>query len=204
MTGQKWILPSIAVLALVLGVTTAAYITSRDQKIYAATVLPNPRPLREFELVDHNGEPFTKESLRGGWNLLFFGFTNCPDVCPTTLHMLRDAGDALAGLPDEQRPRAVFVSVDPMRDTPEVMFDYVSFAPGLIGVTGELSAIQILTTDLGVAVNYTAMGDTYTVDHTASLFLTDPDGRLYAIFNTPHDGEQIVADLRKIVTAGSR
>lgn len=167
----------------------------------SGTWLDAGRPLPEMALVNHRGEPYTRESLGGRWNLLFFGFTSCPDVCPTTLAMLAGMDDALADLPEEQRPRVVFISVDPQRDTPERVAAYVEFfGPELLGVTGNGPAIDSLTRSMGVPYAISPLSDgNYTVDHSSALFLVDGAGSLRAVFSAPHTLAGLTADYRRIV-----
>ncbi|MGH8496959.1 MAG: SCO family protein [Gammaproteobacteria bacterium] len=193
---------ALAVIAGALGAASAHWLrAAREPK---ATVLDTPRPLPEFELVDHHGRPFERSDLDGRWSILFFGFTNCPDVCPVTLQTLAEASDRLDDLPDARRPRVVFVSVDPARDDASTLARYVTwFDPRFTGVTGELARLQALTDGLGVAVRYVRepAGVEYTVDHTAAVFLVDPEARLRAIFTSPHDASQFAQDYR-LITEG--
>jgi protein SCO1/2 len=142
--------------------------------------------------------------LRGQWTFLFFGFVNCPDICPTTLATLAAAREALADLPEAQRPTVTLVSVDPRRDTPEVLAHYVAhFDPSFSGITGSVEAINTLTSALGVAVIIGPAADdgSYAVDHSAAIFLVDPEGRIAALFGTPHEAGTIARDFRRIVAA---
>lgn len=165
------------------------------------TLLEHPRATPEVRLVDQDGEAFTRERLQGRWNLLFFGFTHCPDVCPTTLYQ---AAEVVGRMQERgtDAPQVIFVSVDPMRDTPERLAEYVPyFHPDFVGVTGELSQLQPLFESYGVAYGYQQReGDEgYDVDHTASLFLVGPDGRLQALFLTPHETGRLVSDIAAIM-----
>lgn len=165
-----------------------------------ATLFATPRPVPEFELLDQRGEAFTRAELEGGWNLLFFGFTHCPDVCPMTLNVLAHLGRQLGE--DTTAPTVVFVSVDPERDTVEEIATYVEyFDPNFVGVTGDAAGIDDFAAQLGVAHGRTPTrdGDGYTVDHTAALFLVNPDADLVAIFTPPHDVRRIARDLAIIM-----
>ena len=169
-----------------------------------ATWLDSARPLPEFALTDNHGHDYRRDSLRGHWTLMFFGFTNCPDVCPTTLAVLADVRRQLQDLPQGEWPAVVFVSVDPARDTPEALGRYVAhFDPQFLGVTGPPQAIEVLTRHLGVAVSIGAAEENgnYTVDHTAAIFLIDPDAAMKAVFGSPHVASVIVRDYRSIVSA---
>jgi protein SCO1/2 len=191
----------VATLAVLAGALSARYL-SRPAAPEQALALETRRPLPAFTLVDHTGRTFDPTRLRGRWTLVFFGFTHCPDICPTTLNTLAGVRIALAELPPETRPEIVMVSVDPMRDTPEQLASYVPyFDPEFLGVTGDMAEILTLTRSLGVAFSYTPVADSeaYGVDHTASLFLVDPQARLAAIFSTPHAVADIARDYRRIV-----
>jgi protein SCO1/2 len=160
-----------------------------------------------MQLTDHDGNTFGVERLRGRWTLLFFGFTHCPDICPTTLATLATVRSALADLPAPQRPEVVLVSVDPARDLPAVLARYVShFDPSFTGVTGDPAAIDALTRELGVAVmiGAPAADGAYTVDHSAAIFLIDPQAAWTAVFGAPHDAKTIAADYRGIVSGRAR
>lgn len=173
-----------------------------------ATVLSTPIPLPDFELGDQLGRPFTRESLLGEWSFLFFGYTHCPDVCPTTLVMLNRVAGLLQETATSPRPQVVFIAVDPERDTPGVLTDYLAhFNPEFLGVTGPEAQLQVLTRPLGIMHQRSPAEDTdgtaYLVDHTASILLVGPRGQLRALMSPPHDADVIAADYRKIVAAGS-
>jgi protein SCO1/2 len=198
-----------AAIAGLLGGILAAQFWLREDASPAplehATAYPEPRPLPAFTLVDQRNAALGPERLRGAWTFVFFGFVNCPDICPTTLATLASARRTLADLPAGQQPRVVLVSVDPGRDTPALLGQYVAhFDPTFTGATGSPEAIEALTRALGVAVFIgppDADGN-YAVDHSAAVFLVDPDARVAALFNTPHEAEAIARDYRRIVGAG--
>lgn len=191
----------VAVAATALGIVLATLSRESSQPEHAL-VLQTPRPLPDFSLIDHRGDPFVAARLRGHWTLAFFGFTNCPDVCPTTLQTLARTLEALSEVAAGEQPSIVMISVDPMRDTQEKLATYVPyFHPEFTGITGSMGEIQSLTRNLGVAFAYTPResGEDYDVEHTASIFLIDPQGRLSAVFGTPHHADRIAADYRRIV-----
>ena len=207
-------LPSIAIAALVAIVAVASGMLlarnllgnegATQLGLAQATLLTPPRPLPQFALIDQSGAPFTPERLKNRWSLLFFGFTRCPDVCPLTLGVLAQAQKALKDLPAAKQPQIILVSVDPQRDNPAQLASYVKFfSPTFGGVTGTQDAIEELTGALGVpvAINKLPNGD-YTVDHSAAIFLVDPNGALHALFSSPHVPAVIADDYRRIVTAG--
>lgn len=170
----------------------------------AATVLREPRLLPEFHLVDQHNRPFTRDDLRGRTSLLFFGFTHCPDICPATLGQLALARRQLAaaGSGDTQvLPQIVLISVDPARDTPEVLAQYVDyFGSGITGVTGPVTEIRTLGDALGIhferAPDASGNGDDdYSVSHSAAVLVIDSAARLEALFSAPHRVENLVHDL---------
>jgi protein SCO1 len=169
-----------------------------------ATLLQQPRPLPAFSLLDQRGETISEQALSGDWNLVFFGFTNCPDICPMTLQTLAALRARLAR-EGAQVPGVVFVSVDPQRDDPQLLGDYLAyFDADIIGITGERGAIAQLARGMGVAVIIGEARDTgdYDVDHSTAVFLVDPQGRVSALFRTPHELEGMVREFNLIV--GSR
>ena len=197
----------VAVTAAVAGMWLASERAPVPVVLDHATLFPAGRPLPAFDLVDQLGSPFGPERLRGRWSILFFGFTQCPDVCPSTLATLAAARRELADLPAAERPTVVLVSVDPQRDTVARLAEYVRFFdPTFTGVTGDPAALAAFTRELGVAVivgEPDAAGQ-YTIDHTATLFLIDPAGSLAAVFGTPHTPEGIAQDYRRILEYASR
>lgn len=150
-----------------------------------------------FHLEDQNGKPVTDQDMKGRPFLVFFGFTHCPDVCPTTLfdmsQLLRQLG------PDADRTGALFITVDPERDTPAVMKDYLSnFDPHLRGLTGDQASIDAATRAYRVYAKKVPLpGGDYTMDHTAVVYLMDKDGQFVAPFDLKRTPEAAVADLRR-------
>jgi len=161
------------------------------------TVLP-------FELVGTDGEPLDESFLDERWSLLFFGYTNCPDVCPVTLSVMKDVVERLEGGGTEPM-QVVFVTVDPVRDTAARMREYIGFFDeDFVGVTGELADVHALTRELGIVAAFTAdeqNPDAYVVDHTASMLLVDPERRVRAKFTAPHEVDTILADYKAIRAA---
>jgi protein SCO1 len=150
-----------------------------------------------FHLIDQNGHPVSDQDLKGKPFLVFFGFTHCPDICPTTLfdmsEVLRDLGA------DADRIGAVYITVDPQRDTAALMKDYLSnFDPHLRGLTGDDAAIAAVAKEYHVYYKKVPLdGGDYTMDHTAIVYLMDKDGRFVAPFNLKRKPDVAAADLRK-------
>jgi len=150
-----------------------------------------------FELVDQNGQTVTDKDMKGRPFLVFFGFTHCPDVCPTTLFEVSEIMRALG--PDADKTRALFITVDPERDTPAVLKDYLSnFDPRVIGATGDEAAIRAVEKTYRVyAKKVPTDGGDYTMDHTALVYLMDKQGKFVAPFNVKRKPEVAAADLRR-------
>jgi len=150
-----------------------------------------------FRLVDQNSKPITEQDLKGHPFLVFFGFTHCPDVCPTTLFEVSEILGKLG--PDAKNIRALFITVDPERDTPAVLNVYLSsFDPRVIGVTGDSAAIASVEKAYRVYAKKVPLdGGGYTMDHTAIVYLMDKDGRFVAPFNMKRRPEEAAADLKR-------
>ena len=179
-----------------------AVLAALQDSLQRSQILPSDfRTVPPFELVGTDGEPLTETMLEGRWSLMFFGFTHCPDVCPLTLTVMKDVVDQLEAGPISPM-QVVFVTVDPVRDTAERLSEYIAFFDErFVGVTGELGAIHELTRALGIVSTFTANDENpeaYTVDHTASMLLVDPERRVRAKFTAPHEVDTIVADYRAI------
>jgi protein SCO1/2 len=168
------------------------------------TLLEPRRELEDFSLIDEHGLRFTRRALSGHWSMLYFGYTNCPDLCPATLGTLAIMAKALRQAGDRVRPRVVFVSVDAQRDTPAQLARYVPyFDPEFIGVTASTQPeIEKVARQLGVAVAIRPeAGGGYSVDHSGAIFVVDPGGRLAAILTGPFSAPALESDFRLI--AGS-
>lgn len=195
----------LGVLATVAGIWSANIILDRqvNLKELEATRFPVARQLAPFTLVDHNNEVFNETTLRKRWSFLFFGYTHCPDVCPVTLSVLNSVAQRLQDV--DADIRFVFVSVDPERDTPEKLAQFVRyFNKNFIGVTGSGQQIEEFTRELGIMHMRVAAEENttgYLVDHTASVLLFDPDGRYHAVFSPPLSAGEISDDFRKILKA---
>ena len=197
------------ILTLVLGLAIAAGLAlalrnaGEPAAPLAATVLPVGNDLPDFALLDHDGEPVDRTVFEGQWDVVFFGFTNCPDICPATMTVLSQAKRELEAQGQEPLPRVVLVSVDPERDTPQAMARYIAyFGDGNLGLTGELDELSKLTDALGVFFQKAGGDDdAYGVDHSTVVLLIDPQGRLNALFTAPHDVSNLVHDLPLIMAA---
>ena len=150
-----------------------------------------------FELTDQSGETVTDKALEGRPTLVFFGFTHCPDVCPTTLFEISEVLHALGS--DADRVNAYFISVDPERDTTASMKDYLSsFDPHLKGLTGDPEVVAKVLSEYRVYAKKVPLKDgDYTMDHTALVYLMDRDGKFVAPFNLKRTPEEAAADLKR-------
>lgn len=167
--------------------------------LQAALLYPAPRAVPEFHLTRADGAPLTNADWQGRWTLVFFGFTHCPDVCPTTLATLKQVWTGLAPA-QRERLRVDFVSVDPQRDTPEQLGRYVAFfSPDFVAATGSDTELTALTRALGLLyVRVPGENGDYSVDHSAQVVLIDPQGRLVGMFRPPLDAARIGADLARL------
>lgn len=198
---------AIAFLALLFGLWThynfGAPKEATTLTLTNGTVFPQPRALSTFTLTDMNGKPFTQANLKGHWSLIFFGFTHCPMLCPTTLATLNEVYQKLQADQQQPMPQIVFISVDPERDSPKRIKQYVTgFNPHFFGATGSQQQLEELTQKFSVMYAKVAQGDSqqdYTIDHSGTLLLTDPNGNLLAIFSTPHETAALTQNLEKII-----
>ncbi|MGH8243476.1 MAG: SCO family protein, partial [Steroidobacteraceae bacterium] len=182
------------VLAVAVGAGVTLYERSHDPPtLRAGTAIPNPRRIADFTFIDEDRRPFDRKNLEGRWSLLFTGFTHCPDVCPTTIALMAELRRKIS----RDDLQFVFVSVDPERDTPEVVAAYLAhFDPALVGATGTRAEMERFTAALGLAqVRNPGAGGDYTVDHSTALVLIDPKARIAGYFQAPHDRDAIAADL---------
>lgn len=170
------------------------------------TVLPQTRKIYPFNLTDNRGKPFTKDSLKGHWTLMFFGFTNCGYVCPTTLSALNKMFNNLkAHLSPPLLPEVVLVSVDPERDSVKRMNDYVkSFNPAFRGARADMEETKTLANQMSVVFDKVAMPNgNYMVNHSTEIMLLDPEGNLRAFLSSPHVPDHMVRDYEAVIRAYS-
>lgn len=197
----------VAVLVYHSGIRTPALSEAAlgDQGVF---VLPQPREIAPFSLEQHTGEPFTREHLVGRWTFAFFGFTSCPDVCPTTMAVMGRARQELADRPGEAF-QGVLVSVDPDRDDGTTLGHYATaFAPDFIGVRGSRAAIAGLAEQVGATFAMVPalddhgrpLPDRYQVSHTANIFIINPRGHYHGFIKYPQQADTIVAAFESLAT----
>ncbi len=195
---------AVAVALFVLGALTVVVFSERQGGLAQAGLsgggMAPGAPLGgPFSLVDHKGGPVTEALFRDKPSALFFGFTHCPDVCPTTL---MEAGEWIEALgPDADKLRVVFVTVDPERDTQAAMDDYLSaFSPKIVGVTGEPEKVHAMVKDYKIVSRKVPLeGGDYTMDHTASVILLDKNGSFVGTIARGEARESAMAKLKRLV-----
>ena len=161
------------------------------------------RALPEFELIDHRRQKLTRAQLQGQWSLMFFGYTHCPDICPTSLQTMSDMVEAIDDTDVTSDLQVYFVSVDPERDSPEILADYVTyFNPDFTGATAELDKLTPLTRSFGIAHtlrNKTEGSLDYDVDHSAAIVLVNPQAEYAGLFGAPQDAQMMARDITLII-----
>jgi protein SCO1 len=188
----------IGLIMLIVGMFVRQFI-SPDRldpawlEAHGAMLFEAPRGFDAPRLLDQHGAAFDGQAFRGNWSVLFFGFTFCPDVCPTTLTLLRDVEAALP--PGGEYPvRFYLVSVDPARDTPAVLAPYIAhFSPNFTALTGEFLDVHRFATQLNIPFRKNVAQDgSYTIDHSANLVLVNPQGHFAGFLMPPFDGERVL------------
>jgi len=188
---------TVLAIALFMAVVVAGFVhriqqprvmTAAEMKINGLYLLDSPRNFGEIKLIDQNGQAFTRERLQGKWSLVFFGFTYCPDICPTTMAFLNEFVGQLEGTEAEDTA-VIMVSVDPARDTVEQLASYVPyFNPDFVGVTGEFLDIHRFATALNTPFRKVpGQDENYQVDHSANVVLINPRGDYHGFFKAPLD-----------------
>jgi protein SCO1/2 len=192
---------------LFFGIIKPHYLNASSSIKIDGVYLAEPKEIEEFQLMDDRGKAFTKNNLKNRWTLMFFGFTNCGYVCPTTMAELNKMVKTLQKkLPNKKLPQVVLVSVDPERDSVKKMHDYVKvFNPKFIGVRADLKNTQEFEKQLHIAaVKMQPQGapkNQYMVNHSADIILFNPEGKVQAYLSYPHESEQMVKDYQLILSA---
>lgn len=221
MFNRTFLLVIVAAVFAGLGLLAGERWLSRDggsaalPAFEAVTPYPTPRAIPSFELQSAEGA-ISAETLRGRWTVVFIGFVSCPDVCPTTLTEMAKAQKAWEALPEDTRPRLLFVSIDPERDTPELIAGYARhFHPATLAATQpDAAALEAFTSSLSLVYRKVPLGNTYTMDHSGSMVLLDPEVRVAGVIRprlppgaTPTSGaiatidpEAVARDLSKLAT----
>jgi protein SCO1/2 len=162
-----------------------------------AFTIGQPQVGGPFALLDQNGDTKTDRDFRGRWMLIYFGYTNCPDVCPTTLSLMSAVMDRLGGRAARVAP--IFITVDPDHDTPAMMKQYLhAFGSRFIGLTGPKSHIASVASEYRVYFRRRPLaGGQYAVDHSSVIYLMDPNGKFAADYDNSQGPDDIAADLKK-------
>lgn len=185
---------TVFVVGFVWTMTKPRLMSEAQLRANGVFLFERPRDIGSFALVDDEGQPFTPDALKGQWTLIFFGFTYCPDVCPTTL---MDLGKFRQQLPAElaQDTQVLMVTVDPARDTPEQLKQYVRyFNPDFRGVTGEFVDLHRFATSLSIPfTRVPGGGENYQVEHSANIAVLNPNGHYVAFVRGPLDVETLLA-----------
>lgn len=202
---KKYFIYAMGIAAAVIGAWFFQKISQLPQPEHAL-YYQQSREIKPFELTDHNGQSFTKEQLKGKWSLVFFGYTSCPDVCPTTLQNLGFIYEDLKA--SAKNSQVLLVSVDPQRDTQEKLSQYIAyFNPEFIALRAGHEVLFPFARNMGLMYAISGEGDGYLVDHSASIVLINPDGNIAAIFKPEQavgqvpsiDGDKLLSDYQKIV-----
>jgi protein SCO1/2 len=203
----------IAFVALVFGVVVAINIAppSADRQTQHVSLYPQARALPNFQLIDHNNQPFTSAKLIGHWSLVFVGYTYCPDICPTTLADLKNVYPELQKIPTDSPIQVILLSVDPKRDTSERLNDYINFFHSdFIAVSGEHSQLFPLVRAMGMMYSMSESTDNpnYLVDHSSSVVVVSPKAQVIGRFKPEFvigklptsEGQKILADMPAIMS----
>ena len=200
MTARNLFIAGVAFIAIATGTWLSLHLAKPPPETRSATVFPEPGELPQFSLLDQAGNPIDRSAFEGQWDLVYFGYTNCPDICPLTLQELAKVRKQLIA-EGKEAPRIVFVSVDPERDTPDVVAKYVAyFGDGNLGITGDLEEIRKFAGGLGIFfAKGREEGGIYSVDHSSVVLVVDPQAKLRALFSAPHKADDYLHDLPVIM-----
>ncbi|NOY67223.1 MAG: SCO family protein [Gammaproteobacteria bacterium] len=200
---QKFIIGTFAVIALLAGIyfSPISHQPATPPILDNSTLLMPPKLIQPAGLIDHNSKPFGLPQMQGYWSFVFFGYTNCPDVCPATLFQFKTIAKMLDKYPEiKAKTRFILVSIDPERDNPEHLKEYVQYYnPDFIGITGNNKDIYSFSRQMGIIFQRMAPGkpsepDDYLVDHSSAILMLNPKGQLQAVFSAPHEANKILKD----------
>ncbi len=202
---NKSTIVSVALIALAAGVFLSWYTHTKEPIRLEDGIWfgEQARGLPEFELADHRNAPLNRNSLSGHWSLMFFGYVHCPDICPITLQTMAQMYDSIDDPDVRDALQIYFVSVDPDRDTPELLAGYVGyFNEDFVGATAPLDQLKPLTRALGIAHQQHKKSETdtdYLVDHSGAVVLINPEAEYAGLFSAPHDAVVMARDVTRIV-----
>ena len=202
------IIALVAFMALVTGLFVSQYAQKGpkiDPETFHGTWLQHPRAINEFHLTGTDGSIFDNQSLKGQWTFMFFGFTNCGYLCPTTMAELGKTYRLLVDKKVQPLPKVVMISIDPSRDTLQKMNSYVhAFDKHFYGARGSSSVVQKMTKEMGVVYTRVAAPQgqdkgNYDIQHSGAVMVFNPKGELNAFFTAPHKSDDLVKDYRSII-----
>lgn len=197
------------ILIIFLGTLTGLYFSKPktiDLSKFNGTFLQTPRDLKPFTLIGTNNQPFTNTNLKNKWTMIFFGFTRCGYVCPTTMAELANMYQSLKEKNNKLIPNVVMISIDPERDSIQKLDYYVkAFNPNFFGATGASRLIQEITQEMGIAYAKIDLPDAnhtqqYDIQHSGAVMLVNPEGKLQAFFTPPIKASALVDDLSLLST----
>lgn len=204
----RYVVPAVMITVLLSALLVVAlnFSSANDDVDWAsldATVLSQPRTLHPILFRDDRGRVFNNQSLQGHWSLLFFGFTHCPTMCPTTMAAVKQMRDIVLAEHKVAAPQVVFITIDPERDKQAQLHAYVkAFDPSFTGLRGSKKALERVTQELGIAYshNHDAAAGNYQISHTGAVVLLDPRGQLVAFFTYPQQPKQMAHEYSLIVS----
>jgi len=204
---HKFIVGTAAIIALLAGM----FYSQKGQRplpppeLTNATLLSPAKIVQPAGLHDHNKKPFDLKAMQGYWSFVFFGYTNCPDVCPATMFQFKTLAKMLDSYPEiKKQTRFILVSIDPQRDDASHLKDYVEYYhPDFIGVTGNDKDLYSFSRQMGVIYQRQdpeneAEPDNYLVDHSSAILMLNPKGQLQVVYSAPHHAESILKDYMSI------
>jgi protein SCO1 len=199
------ILLAAVVAAAGLWVGSRYFNAPAQPQLQSGLLYPRPRPITDFHLTQANGRPLTLADWRGQWTLVYFGYASCPDVCPTTLATFKSVESELKKRNLADKFRVDFISVDPDRDTPELLGKYVNFfSPNFIAATGTDAELTPLSKSLGLIYSRSkSAAGAIEVDHSSSIVIVDPLGRVVGLFRPPLEAGPIVSDMTTLLRSGT-
>jgi protein SCO1 len=199
----------LAIASLITGLFVSQHMTGKtkiDISQFHGTLLQKPREIEQFSLTGIDNMPFNNQSLQGQWTMVFFGFSNCGYLCPTTLAQLAKMYRILEDKGVKPMPRVVFISIDPKRDTLTKLKNYtLGFNPHFYAARGKDEDVSKMAREMGIAYEKKTSSSTstdpanYDVQHSGAVMLFNPQGELSAFFTTPHQAELLAADYQLLV-----
>ena len=197
---NSFVITIVITISFSLGLFISIIQTPNEGSKYTGVIWPNPPEVSKFTMMDFNGKEINETFFKGTWNLIFFGFTHCPDICPATLSKLKIAEKALLKQNLFNESNIVFISVDTHRDNPLLMKQYLSnFSRSFIGLTGKKSEIKKISDSLGAVFYHNETNDReITIDHSSSLFILSPENELLGVLTQPFSSTDVVEKYVKI------